>query len=637
MILKNILIASLSPTRIKIADFGVSKRAIDTSLRTNCGTTAYRAPELLGILPRNLKPGRSYSNAVDLWALGVVVHEILTSEIPFLDPDRDTNMTGTDEVTTPDDTPEVDMELLYKYCRDLALFPTQALHTNGMGDMWQDFVRSLMAVNPRDRPSAADALNSRCLTEHDLEKLRSQLGQLLSVDLRPAAINVFLESELEVFVALLHSFGGMMIHELHRKATDMGFLEVVWLVGRTEYETYCGGDLSSLQLPSWYGQIDLLHAMRDSGASIDAPYGDSLCITLLQQSAADGYVDVVKLLIAQGADMNVKAGWGLGPTALEAAAENGHVDVIKLLIAQGADVNAEPANRMDLRPLRVAAENGHVDVVKLLIAQGADVNAASGLGGSVRALEAAAENGHVVVLELLLAHGADPNKSPGHKRTLVPLQAAAGNGHVDAITVLLSHGANVDAIYNGRAALHIAAKKGEVDAIRVLLSHGADVNANHLGWTALHDAAEKGHVDVIRLLLAHGADFDEEDKGWPALQTAVVYGQVDVIRVLLAHGAAVDGEDTGGTPLHDAAGSEYDPADVDFLDVQIAMGPSQNRSPPQYMSPVDRMGDVHRGRKRWTPLQLAATGGHSHAIAVLLAHGLGMGRQTGAVADMARG
>lgn len=511
------------------------------------------------MLPRNLKPGRSYSNAVDLWALGVVVHEILTSEIPFLDSDTDTTMTITGLLCTSDDTPEVDMELLFKYCRDPALFPTQPLHTNGISDIWQDFVRSLMAVDPRDRPSATDALNSRCLTEHDLELLRIQLGLLLSVELRSAAITILLESELGVFVAILHSFGGITIHELHSKATDMGFLEVIWFVGMTGYEAYFGGDLSTLKLPSWYGQIDMMKVMLDCEA-FDGQNEVPRSQTVLRKAAADGYLDVVKLLIAQGADLNAASGWH----------------------------------------------------------------------GSVRALQLAAENGHVDVLQLLMAHGVHPDNASGMFGSLAPLQAAAEEGQVDAITVLLFHGANVDAMYERRAALHVAAKNGQVDAIRVLLAHGADVNANYRGWTALYDAAENGHVDAIKVLLAHGADFDEEDKGWPALKTAVVYGQVDAIRVLLAHGAEVRGEDGGGTALRGAVGSGHAPTNVN-----LARPSSRFATQGGYMRRVAGMTDFHNRRKSWTPLQLAATNRYPDAVAVLLAHGLGMVSQTGA--DMASG
>lgn len=559
--LQNILIASISPIHVKITDFGISKRAIDTSLRTNCGTTAYRAPELLGLLPRNLKLGRSYSNAVDLWALGVVVHEILTSEIPFLEPDSDTNRTIADEPTTRDDSPPmVDMELLFQYCRDPTLFPSQSLHTSGMGDTWQAFVRSLLVVDPRDRPSAPHALNNGCFTENDLEILRNQLGLLLTVELRSAAITVILESEPGVFVAILHAFGGATIQQLHREATEMGFLEVVWLVGRAAYEAYFGGDLSSIQLPPWYGRIDMVKFTRDGGDFVD-PFERTFSAKVLQESAADGYLDVVKLLIAQGGDTNEMSRYRMNPT-----------------------------------PLKAAAQNGNVDMMKLLIARGANLNATSGWHGSLTALQAAAEN-----------------------------------GHVDGMTVLLSHGANINAMCFGRTALHIAAETGKVDAIRVLLAHGADVNANYRGWTALHDAAEKGHVDSIKILLAHGADFDEEDKGWPALQTAVVHGQVGAIRVLLAHGAEV-GEGSGGAALRGAAGGSQGSTNFGLRKPRRGYGgtrPCRRR--------VDRMRDVHEGRKRWTPLQLAATNNHREAITVLLAHGLGMVSQTGATGDLARG
>lgn len=390
------------------------------------------------MLPKNLKLGRSYSNAVDLWALGVVVHEILTSEIPFLDRDRDTNMTMSDQFTNSDDTPEVDMELLFKYCRDPTLFPIEPLHTNGMGDVWQDFVRSLMAVDPRDRPSAPDALNSRCCTENDLEKLRNQLGVLLSVELHPAVITVLLGSELGVFIAVLHSFAGTTILELHRKATEMGFLEVVWFVERTAYETYCGGDLSSLQLPYWYGQIDMMNVIRDCGAFIDVPYGDSLSETIMQKSAADGYLDVVKLLIAQGADVNAGSRSSGEPTALGAAARKGHVDVVKLLIAHGADVNAGSQSYGGLTALQAAAEHGQVDAIKVLLSHGAYADA---IYWGRAALHIAAKNGQVDALKVLLAHGADVNANHGG---WTALHDAAEKGHVDAIKILLAYGADFD-------------------------------------------------------------------------------------------------------------------------------------------------------------------------------------------------
>lgn len=74
-----------------------------------------------------------------------------------------------------------------------------------MSNTWLDVVRSLMTVDPSNHASATDALTSQCLTEQDLELLRSQLGQLLSVDRESVAITVLLECELGLVVAVMQS------------------------------------------------------------------------------------------------------------------------------------------------------------------------------------------------------------------------------------------------------------------------------------------------------------------------------------------------------------------------------------------------------------------------------------------------
>ncbi|KAF8242812.1 kinase-like protein [Wilcoxina mikolae CBS 423.85] len=79
---ENIFVASLSPMHVKIGDFGISKRIQnnDTALRTVCGTFHYTAPEILAVDDRERF---EYTNAVDIWSLGCVVHQILTCQTPF--------------------------------------------------------------------------------------------------------------------------------------------------------------------------------------------------------------------------------------------------------------------------------------------------------------------------------------------------------------------------------------------------------------------------------------------------------------------------------------------------------------------------------------------------------------------------
>ena len=79
----NILI-TYEPTRtrsmdhiiFKVGDFGISRRLDVNSLAiTMAGTPIYLAPEVL--------LGRPYDNRVDVWSLGVILHECLSGHHPF--------------------------------------------------------------------------------------------------------------------------------------------------------------------------------------------------------------------------------------------------------------------------------------------------------------------------------------------------------------------------------------------------------------------------------------------------------------------------------------------------------------------------------------------------------------------------
>lgn len=151
--------ASCSPIWVKITDFEISKYYGGSALRTNCGTVVYQAPELLGLLRRGMAvTAKSYTKNVDIWALGVVVHEVLTSEIPFLekDPTVDSMLVSCDSAL---DTRSVDMDLLFHYCRGQS-FPITTLQKNLVSPDGIDFLKSLMVANPMHRVSAAEALKA---------------------------------------------------------------------------------------------------------------------------------------------------------------------------------------------------------------------------------------------------------------------------------------------------------------------------------------------------------------------------------------------------------------------------------------------------------------------------------------------
>lgn len=146
--MKNILVASRSPIRVKIGDFGVSKRAVGTSLNTRVGTEGYKAPEI------HFGTG-SYTNAADMWSLGCLVHRILTSEIPFLRKDANSIPESGFLITSQ----QCDSSALYRFghSSDSVGFPPGVLNESLAGKEL-DFLKGLLQPTPARRMSAPAAL-----------------------------------------------------------------------------------------------------------------------------------------------------------------------------------------------------------------------------------------------------------------------------------------------------------------------------------------------------------------------------------------------------------------------------------------------------------------------------------------------
>ena len=68
----------MSPPRVKLGDFGISKRVRPqdtTTFHTQVSTRIYGAPEVLG--SDSNSETSVYTNAVDIWSLGCVIYELL--------------------------------------------------------------------------------------------------------------------------------------------------------------------------------------------------------------------------------------------------------------------------------------------------------------------------------------------------------------------------------------------------------------------------------------------------------------------------------------------------------------------------------------------------------------------------------
>lgn len=122
------------------------------------------APEQLGLLPARLRLGNEYTTAVDMWALGFIVHQLLTGSRPFLEAPMEELSSG----YLTDETGEMatDMRLLLQFCDGSVVLPLQLLQDIKAPESAIQLIRSLIVPDPRSRSSAAQALLDPWITGH---------------------------------------------------------------------------------------------------------------------------------------------------------------------------------------------------------------------------------------------------------------------------------------------------------------------------------------------------------------------------------------------------------------------------------------------------------------------------------------
>ena len=131
---QNIFIVNPGPFwYVKIDDFGICKSTItrQTSLHTLVGTSGYQAPEVIGLLAPSAATETHYDAKCDVWSLGCLIFEVLTSNVPF---------------------PAI--ASLGAYCSDRSLFPWQRLYDFGASQQAYDFLNTLLRPQPQARPTA---------------------------------------------------------------------------------------------------------------------------------------------------------------------------------------------------------------------------------------------------------------------------------------------------------------------------------------------------------------------------------------------------------------------------------------------------------------------------------------------------
>ncbi|KAJ6538801.1 Pkinase-domain-containing protein [Mycena vulgaris] len=148
---ENVLLTRDDPPIVKVADFGLAK-IVDsmTMLKTMCGTPSYLAPEVV-----TQQNNSGYDSLVDSWSVGVILFSMLTNTNPFIE-------SSVEDLKARIRDRHIDWTTL-----EMLRFPDREGGYYGLTTEVQDFIRRLLAFDPRQRMKLSEALNHPWLKNYN--------------------------------------------------------------------------------------------------------------------------------------------------------------------------------------------------------------------------------------------------------------------------------------------------------------------------------------------------------------------------------------------------------------------------------------------------------------------------------------
>ncbi|KAG2445106.1 hypothetical protein HYH02_008973 [Chlamydomonas schloesseri] len=359
---------------------------------------------------------------------------------------------------------------------------------------------------------------------------------------------------------------------------------------------------------------DIRRAIKDEGLKPDA--ANEFGQTALHVAALWGNVEAIQALVECGADVNITNSRGSTPLHFGASAKKNTLAACQALLDAGADT--ENVDMMGRQPYEMA----EVEEVRQL------------LGGPDARIFEFASKGDAAGLRQLLEEGKAKDE-PVSLRVVdsdgnTPLNLAITAESLGTVQVILEHDPSMVNYpdMSGSTPLHTAVEAGNTDVLKYLLSRQPppEMNVQNMhnseyaqgSWlyggetlepfdkTPLHTAVEAGDAELVRLLLDTGrcnVNLLDFDKAAP-LHLALEAGDDELVELLLRAGADPDLHNPDfKSPLHLAASR----GKIAILKLLIEVGKAN------VAAAVAEDG--------WTPLQLAARGGATEKIALLLAAG----------------
>lgn len=600
---QNILIASRDPLWIKLADFGASKRANNTFLRTLCGTRGYLAPEMQGLLPRGMARGEQFTNALDLWSLGCIVYELLTSQIPFLELDLEVDeLSGLDSSVMVNG---IDMQLLYEYCQGKTDFPSEILLKSDVAEDGIEFVKSLLTANPSLRATASTALQNPWILNTgyastwfmDLQREFGHLGVELNLGSDRAAMRQLRNADIALVLPGLTEFEPLIEESLrigyHTAALALlrsstwiknslgvrGLSERLVLDGRIEQVKTLislmpdlasseqlllgvGGrridtqinDRASLQAAVEFGGTALVNLLLDNEPDVDRISNDGQ--TGLHQETVSGNVKVAKLFMES---INSKS---KSLRAIHRETTSRIVKASKPLIESMSNVHS--ISNDGQTALQLAPASGNVDMATLLLTSGFNINSRSNDGQT--ALHRAVASGDFELVKLLLDNQADVTIKSSNGQTVFHIAELCENANIEQLFWYNQYNVNAISktfwtgwwgILSPASELCIEAGCGHSDRVQLLLNSGVKINTvSRDGRTALEAASGNGQIDMVQFLLNKGAKINTNPPwvvGRTALRSAAGAGHLEVVKLLLANRADINAESGDGRTALQAA------------------------------------------------------------------------------------
>ncbi|KAJ3135055.1 hypothetical protein HK101_004268 [Irineochytrium annulatum] len=249
---------------------------------------------------------------------------------------------------------------------------------------------------------------------------------------------------------------------------------------------------------------------------------------ILYDAAQNGQTEVVRLVLRRKDAILVRPipGKLIHSALVIAAAEGGHAGLVDVLIDEFA-LEVDQRDMEGRTPLQKACLNGHEDLVKHLVERGADMEAKDRYGNVP--IQNCFQADKPSIITLLLRLGARPTglvefrrRARSTPRTSVPmpaqyaprwdlvqsplLSAACSAGYAGVVAALLAAwgGAEgvIEAVTQGRRAVHEACAGGHLECVRALWMAGAEMEAPDAdGFTPLRLAIESGARGVVAFLV----------------------------------------------------------------------------------------------------------------------------------------